>query len=232
MGFFIFIAFLVGFFMICYTGTNVGESYNKDADVARDKYMTEHAEEFRKFNISAQEALSNIKFDKKHDMTVLGYFFWISLILGIVAIVLVCIVGDKFSDKGSEVQSTSAILGSMIALTWGYLSSLLATSLVTGGIKERIYERLEKYRCPHCNAPLSYFETDTYDDGNVYFQKKVSKYDYDLHMTVYETENWMRYNEHHIYTCSYCRKKDDIIKEKEEKLDKPSLMAAFRGAKG
>ena len=225
MGWFIFIAFLVGFFMICHVGANISDCYNVEADNARDQYAAEYAEDFRKFNISSEEALSKIKSDREHDRTVLGHFFWISLIFLIISVIGIALLDDALSvSKKEKNQIPFTIYCAMIALFWGYISAVVSTSSVTSGIKERIYKRLENYRCPHCNAPLSYFETDVYTDGTVYFQKKVSKYDYDLKMDVYVTENWMRYNEHHIYTCDYCRKKDDKVTEKEEKIDKTSFM--------
>lgn len=210
------ICFFVAICMIFYLGNDAKNKYNREADMARIAYIEEHEDEFHKFNIQTKQAINRIAGEKSSDFRVLGCFFWTSLILGIIAIVVM----GNIEDKGNN----SGIISGMISLTWGYLSSIVASMISTGNIKNHVVGRLESTRCPHCSAPLSYFETDIYTDSEMYFQKKVSKYDSELNMRIPVTENWMRYKEHHIYTCDYCCKKDDVVKEKEEKLDKESLL--------
>ena len=206
--------------MILYVGTNTAEIYTKEANSVRTTYLTEHEEEFHRFHISSNKALAKVKEEKAGDHKVLASFFWISLVLFIVTGVIVAKIDEK---KFSGV----AILISMVWLTWGYLSAVFSSSIANSGVKEHVCKRLESFRCPHCHAPLSYFETETYNDGEVYFQKRAKKYDFDLKMNIYVNENWVRYNEHHIFTCDYCHQRDDEVKEKEEKFDKPSLSSLF-----
>ena len=182
-------------------------------------YLAENEETLHKFNISSAEAIKKIKDEKSGDHRTLANFFWTSLVLAILVVVLLCVLDSQMGKNWGKYD----IAYSMIWLTWGLISAAFASSLVNQNVKGHIYKRLETCRCPHCNAPLSYFETNVYTDGEVYFVKRVSKYNSELRMYVNVNENWMKYKEHHIFTCDYCRQKDDKVQEKEERLDKPTL---------
>ena len=38
-------------------------------------------------------------------------------------------------------------------------------------------------------------------------------------MDVVKTENRIKYDEHHIYTCNYCKKTKDVVYPVDEKVD-------------
>ena len=195
---------------------SVGGKYEQYADNARKKYLEEHLTEFKKFNISEQKARNVIKQDKNEDSTVLITFFMHTIAVGII----VCLTYLFGIDGGEEAKSAvKNYWGNMAVISWGFITAISGVFSLSINVEKRIYEHLESYRCPFCKSPLSYFVVDTYKDGEQYYQKKVKKYDSSLKVSSIETQNWVKYKEHKIYKCDYCRKTRDVVQDMEERVD-------------
>ncbi len=180
-------------------------AYDKEADMAREKYFNEHLVEFKKYNISEARAKDFIEDDKNGSFDVAGTFMGTALVLGIIiGLVYICNVEDVVSYKAE-------FWGDIAVFSWGFLSAIFAISTLTSDVEKKVFTHLEKYRCPFCSAPLSFWETKSYKSGEYHYQKKVKKYDSKLQMDVVKTENRVKYDEHHIYTCNYCKKTKDEV---------------------
>ncbi|MBO4539471.1 MAG: SHOCT domain-containing protein [Clostridia bacterium] len=84
--------------------------------------------------------------------------------------------------------------------------------------KEHIRNSLESFRCPFCNAPMSYFQTGYYEDGEYSFMKRVERRENTSSGSSYTyTENvpYIGYTAHRIYQCFSCRKEHEVTSKEE-----------------
>ncbi len=208
--------YIIAIFAMLVPPAKISQSYTDEADSIRNKYFTNHLAEFRKYNISESAAKKIIGKNKANDdATIFGMVFLSALIIGIIGLIFFfSTVAEQENKDGIEVFK------GIIILFWGFGSSIIGILIASHNIEGRVYASLEKSRCPHCKAPLSYHLSKTYTDNEHHFQKKVKKRDYQLQMDFVETQNWVKYDEHTVYSCSYCKKSDNNVRTVEKRVDK------------
>lgn len=213
------VCFAAAVIVICFVAHYISKDYENIADEVRVQYVEEYAADLKHHNISQEEGLERMKGERSSDHAVSSTFLWTS---GICLVVLFAVCLFVLPDAETiDKEPVWPLIIHMSFLAWGFISAIISVSVIKNGdVKRRIYERLESRRCPHCNAPLSYFHTDNYRSDEYYFQKKVSKYDMQNHFSYDEVQNWIKYKENDIYTCTYCGKKDNIVSVKEERIDR------------
>ncbi len=210
------LCFIIAIIIIGCFAADMSKRYKNLADEERAHYIEEHDEELKRYNISTDESVKRVKIERASDNTVSSTFGITSIVLGII---IIFIYGQILPSEENR-QPKWDIITNCVIIGWGFLSAFISIMIIEGcGIKKHVYSRLEAFRCPHCKAPLSYFHTNSYRDDELYYQKKVKKHDFEYNIDYYETQNWIKYKEHNIYTCEYCGEKDDVIKNKEERVD-------------
>ena len=92
---------------------------------------------------------------------------------------------------------------------------LLGITQITGvylwtSIDDIVEKEYETMRCPHCNAPISYFLIDKYNSDEFYFKKRVkrTKNSGTHSYTYYEDVPMVKYTENRVFQCDVCRSKD------------------------
>ena len=172
--------------------------------------------EFKKYNISERRFNEILNKSEKNDGgQVLGSVIVMAILMVILETLFFAFV---ISDKVS--QDVELGIVSVLVLIGGFVSTRLGISLAFSTVKESVVSAFEKNRCPHCKAPLSYHYTKTYTNNEHHYQKNVKKHDSKLNIDYIETQNWVKYDEYEVYTCSYCKVRDENVKHVEKRVDK------------
>lgn len=102
--------------------------------------------------------------------------------------------------------------------TWFALYNFIVIFLLRD-TESYIQHFLDKFTCPFCNAPMSYFQTGYYEDGEYYFRKTVKHSKYIDGKTVNWTteEPYVACTTHTISKCFTCGQEHDEIGKKERR---------------